>query len=383
MTTPTKQPILSQGIITPSCDITPTRETAREDAAYDDFALTQNDCSEAPERPRDDAAPSSAPAVSVEPAYDAAEPSPSSPFTYDGAGDRAEPAAGGFDSFDPFPGIPAPTKPQEPALTAEEDAPTTRALSQYEEEEDLDGVDSILDAILGEEEDGRTPSPPPINREGEAWAEVARLRRQVASLTRLRDAVDRSLDADRACAQRLRADALEVRKMQRALRGLRQLHRAYAERDQHAPVLESLLLLRSPRPAGSVEGPRRLTHWLTSHRNARQVRALIQAEREQRALLEEATLRECAAYERGVNDAERTLLEPTVRKQVRAERRERFAEAVSAAVRRACLQAVGVGVLVGATVYYFHDDGTDFQVPARVAHHVELALTHAKLALSS
>ena len=47
MTTPTKQPILSQGIITPSCDITPTRETAREDAAYDDFALTQNDCSEA------------------------------------------------------------------------------------------------------------------------------------------------------------------------------------------------------------------------------------------------------------------------------------------------------------------------------------------------
>jgi hypothetical protein len=278
MTTPTKQPILSQGIITPSCDITPTRETAREDAAYDDFALTQNDCSEAPERPRDDAAPSSAPAVSVEPAYDAAEPSPSSPFTYDGAGDRAEPAAGGFDSFDPFPGIPAPTKPQEPALTAEEDAPTTRALSTLSlvgddldpyvgaEEEDLDGVDSILDAILGEEEDGRTPSPPPINREGEAWAEVARLRRQVASLTRLRDAVDRSLDADRACAQRLRVDALEVRKLQRALRGLRQLHRAYAERDQ----------------------------------NARQVRALIQAEREQRVLLEEATLREAAAYERGV-----------------------------------------------------------------------------------
>ena len=72
-----------------------------------------------------------------------------------------------------------------------------------------------------------------------------------------------------------------------------------------------------------------------------------------------------------------------VRKQVRAERRERFAEAVSAAVRRACLQAVGVGVLVGAAVYYFHDDGTDFQVPARVAHHVELALTHAKLAFSS
>ena len=124
------------------------------------------------------------------------------------------------------------------------------------------------------------------------------------------------------------------------------------------------------------------THWLTSHRNARQVRALIQAEREQRVLLEEATLRECAAYERGVNDAERTLLEPTVRKQVRAERRERFAEAVSAAVRRACLQAVGVGVLVGAAVYYFHDDGLEVQVPTRVAHHVELALTHAKLALS-
>ena len=339
MRTPTKNTPIGTSILTPSCNITPTRETAR-DGAYDEFAsLTQNDCSEAP---------SSAPAVSVEPAYDAAEPSPSSPFTYDGGGERAEPA-GGYDSFDPFPGIPAPTKPQEPALTAEEDAPTTRALSQYEEEEDLDGVDSILDAILGEEEEGRTPSPPPINREGEAWAEVARLRRQVASLTRLRDAVDRSLDADRACAQRLRADALEVRKMQRALRGLRQLHRAYAERDQ----------------------------------NARQVRALIQAEREQRALLEEATLRECAAYERGVNDAERALLEPTVRKQVRAERRERFAEAVSAAVRRACLQAVGVGVLVGAAVYYFHDDGTDFQVPARVAHHVELALTHAKLALSS
>ena len=110
---------------------------------------------------------------------------------------------------------------------------------------------------------------------------------------------------------------------------------------------------------------------------------MIQAEREQRALLEEATLRECAAYERGVNDAERALLEPTVRKQIRAERRERFAEAVSAAVRRACLQAVGVGVLVGAAVYYFHDDGLEVQVPARVAHHVELALTHAKLALSS
>ena len=111
---------------------------------------------------------------------------------------------------------------------------------------------------------------------------------------------------------------------------------------------------------------------------------MIQAEREQRVLLEEATLRECAAYERGVNDAERTLLEPTVRKQVRAERRERFAEAVSAAVRRACLQAVGVGVLVGAAVYYFYDDDSlQVQVPARVAHHVELALTHAKLAFSS
>ena len=40
-------------------------------------------------------------------------------------------------------------------------------------------------------------------------------------------------------------------------------------------------------------------------------------------------------------------------------------------------------MIVGATVYYSHDDGTDFQLPARVAHHVELALTHAKLALSS
>ena len=133
MSTPTKTPGLPQGIITPSCDITPTRETAREDAAYDDFALTQNDCSEAP---RDDAAPSSAPAVSVEPAYDGAEPSPSSPFTYDGDGDRAEPAAGGSDSFDPFPGIPAPTKPEEvheaaaaEPETAEEDAPATRVLS--------------------------------------------------------------------------------------------------------------------------------------------------------------------------------------------------------------------------------------------------------------
>ena len=88
MTTPTKQPILSQGIITPSCDITPTRETAR-DGAYDEFAsLTQNDCSEAP---------SLAPAVSVEhdaAQNDGAEPSPSSPFTYDGGGERAEPAGG-------------------------------------------------------------------------------------------------------------------------------------------------------------------------------------------------------------------------------------------------------------------------------------------------
>ena len=56
--------------------------------------MTQTDCSEAP---------SSAPAVSVEhdaTQNDGAEPSPSSPFTYDGDRDRAEPAAGGFDSFD-------------------------------------------------------------------------------------------------------------------------------------------------------------------------------------------------------------------------------------------------------------------------------------------
>ena len=179
MTTPTKQPNLSTSILTPSCDITPTRETAREDNAYDEFAsLTQNDCSEAP---RDGTAPSAPPAVSVEPAYDGAEPLPASPFTYDGDGERAE--------------------------------------------------------------------------------------------------------------------------------------------------------------------------------------------------------REAAAYERGVNDAERTLLVPMVRKQVRTERRARFAEAVSAAVRRACLQAVGVGVLVGAAVYYFHDDGTDFQVPARAVHHAEQALVHVKLAL--
>ena len=133
MSTPTKPPGLSQGILTPSCDITPTRETARDDAYEDGFALTQNDCSEAP---RDGTAPSEAPAVSVEPANDGVEPSPSSPFTYDGDGDRAEPV-GGFDSFDPFPGIPAPTKLEEvhetaaaePETAEEEDAPATRALS--------------------------------------------------------------------------------------------------------------------------------------------------------------------------------------------------------------------------------------------------------------
>ena len=58
-----------------------------------------------------------------------------------------------------------------------------------------------------------------------------------------------------------------------------------------------------------------------------------------------------------------------------------FALAHGAAVRRACLRAVGVGVLVGAAVYYFHDDGTDFQVPARAVHHAEQALVHLKLAL--
>ena len=42
---------------------------------------------------------------------------------------------------------------------------------------------------------------------------------------------------------------------------------------------------------------------------------------------------------------------------------------------------MGVGVLVGAAVYYFHDDGTDFQVPARAIHHAEQALVHLKLAL--
>ena len=83
MRTPTKNTPIGTSILTPSCNITPTRETAR-DGAYDEFAsLTQNDCSEAP---RDGPAPSEAPAVSVEPAYDGAEPSPSSPFTYDGDG---------------------------------------------------------------------------------------------------------------------------------------------------------------------------------------------------------------------------------------------------------------------------------------------------------
>ena len=38
-------------------------------------------------------------------------------------------------------------------------------------------------------------------------------------------------------------------------------------------------------------------------------------------------------------------------------------------------------LLVGAAVYYFHDDGTDFQVPARAVHHAEQALVHLKLAL--
>ena len=47
MSTPTKTPGLPQGILTPSCDVTPTRETAREDE-FDDFALSKNDCSELP-----------------------------------------------------------------------------------------------------------------------------------------------------------------------------------------------------------------------------------------------------------------------------------------------------------------------------------------------
>ena len=48
MSTPTKP--IAVGILTPSCDITPTRETAR-DGAYDEFAsLTQNGS----ETPRDD-----------------------------------------------------------------------------------------------------------------------------------------------------------------------------------------------------------------------------------------------------------------------------------------------------------------------------------------
>ena len=58
-----------------------------------------------------------------------------------------------------------------------------------------------------------------------------------------------------------------------------------------------------------------------------------------------------------------------------------FASLTQNGSRRACLQAVGVGVLVGAAVYYFHDDGTDFQVPARAVHHAEQALVHLKLAL--
>ena len=88
MRTPTKNTPIGTSILTPSCNITPTRETARV-GAYDEFAsLTQNDCSEAP---------SLAPAVSVEhdaAQNDGAEPSPSSPFTYDGGGERAEPAGG-------------------------------------------------------------------------------------------------------------------------------------------------------------------------------------------------------------------------------------------------------------------------------------------------
>ena len=83
------------------------------------FCLDPKRLREAPEAPRDDAAPSSAPAVSVEPAYDAAEPSPSSPFTYDGAGDRAARAAVSLSiRFRE-----SRRRPQE-RLTAEEDAPT-------------------------------------------------------------------------------------------------------------------------------------------------------------------------------------------------------------------------------------------------------------------
>ena len=81
MSTPTKTPGLPQGIITPSCDITPTRETAREDTAYDEFALThQNDCSLS-ELQRDDAAPTSAPtpaAASIAPEGRARRLAPSS-----------------------------------------------------------------------------------------------------------------------------------------------------------------------------------------------------------------------------------------------------------------------------------------------------------------
>lgn len=289
--TPTKTPLQLPGILTPSCDVTPTRE-ARDDDAYADFASSPT---------QDDRAPA---------LLDGAG---SLPGTFDEATDASQ-------YMDPSAGA---------------------------EEEDFD-VDSILDAILGEEaSDGRTPSPPPLNREGEAWAEVARLRRKVASLTRLQDAVDRSLDADRACAQRLRADALEVRKLKRALDGLRQHHRAYGKRDQ----------------------------------NERQVRALIAAEREQRALLEEATFRECAAYKRGVNDAEQALLAPAAQQQVRTARRERFATSFFDAVNRACFRALCAGAFVGGAVYYFDGD-FEVRVPAHVAHHLGLAFAHVELALS-
>ena len=50
MRTPTKNTPIGTSILTPSCNITPTRETAR-DGAYDEFAsLTQNGS----ETPRDD-----------------------------------------------------------------------------------------------------------------------------------------------------------------------------------------------------------------------------------------------------------------------------------------------------------------------------------------
>lgn len=331
--TPTKTPQQLPGILTPSCDITPTRE-ARDDDAYADFASspTQDDRALA----LLDGAASSPAAAGLR----ARRGEPSSDSLPEGRSPgSAAAAAGGFGSIDPFPGIPAPT-PADEATEAR----------QYEdagaEEDDFD-VDSILDAILGEEETSRTPSPPALNREGEAWADVARLRRKVASLTRLQDAVDRSLDADRACAQRLRADALEVRKLKRALDGLRQHHRAFGKRDA----------------------------------NERQVRSLIAAEREQRALLEEATLREAAAYERGVNDAERALLAPTARQQVRTARRERFATSFFDAVNRACFRALCAGAFVGGAVYYFDGD-FEVRVPAHVAHHLGLAFAHVELALS-